>query len=83
MTTIQYYTRKGCHLCEEMLEELLPMIRSSAEIEIRDVDDRPEWRQKYDVRVPVIEHLGQVVSEYPLDYDAIRRVLAESHQNSE
>ncbi len=77
MAVIHYYSRKGCHLCEIMLEELLPLIRGRAEIEYRDIDSQPGWRQKYDVRVPVIEYDGQLVSEYPLDHSALRAVLSQ------
>jgi hypothetical protein len=60
-----------------MLEELLPLLRGRAEIQVRDIDSRAEWLHKYDIRVPVVEASGQVVSEYPLDYAAIDRFLAE------
>jgi hypothetical protein len=83
MAVIHYYSRKGCHLCEVMLEELLPLIRGKAEIEYRDIDTQPEWCEKYDVRVPVIEYDGQLVSVYPLDYGAIRAVLSRIPENSE
>ncbi len=77
MAVIHYYTRRGCHLCEVMLEELLPLIRGRVEIEYRDIDSRPDWCEKYDVRVPVIEYDGQLISEYPLEYGAIRAVLSQ------
>lgn len=79
MKVIHYYTRTGCHLCEVMLEELLPLIRGRAELERRDIDSHPEWRKKYDIRVPVVESGGQVISEYPLDRDAITEFLTNSH----
>jgi len=60
-----------------MLEELLPLLRGVGEVELRDVDSDPLWLQKYDIRVPVIEVDGQVISEYPLDREAIDRFLAE------
>jgi len=60
-----------------MLEELLPLIRGRAEIEYRDIDTQPDWREKYRVRIPVIEYKGQLVSEYPLDYAAVRAVLSQ------
>jgi hypothetical protein len=83
MAVIHYYSRKGCHLCEVMLEELLPLIRGRAEIEYRDIDSQQDWREKYDVRVPVIEYDGQLISEYPLDYGAIRAILSRMPENGE
>ncbi len=77
MPVVHYYSRKGCHLCEVMLEELLPLIRGRMGLEHRDIDSLPEWREKYDVRVPVVEFDGQIVSEYPLDDEAIREILRE------
>ena len=82
MLTIHYYSRRGCHLCEVMLEELLPLLRDRAEIELRDIDSNPEWLQKYDIRVPVVEVDGEVVSEYPLNYDGIHRSLLKLDENS-
>ena len=82
MAVIHYYTRTGCHLCEIMLEELLPLIRGRVEIELRDIDSLADWREKYDIRVPVIEYDDQLVSEYPLDYGAIRAILAQIPENS-
>lgn len=82
MAVIHYYSRKGCHLCEVMLEELLPLIRGRADIEMRDIDTLAEWREKYDIRIPVIEFDGELVSAYPLDYDAIRVMLAQISENS-
>ena len=58
-----------------MLEELLPLVRDRAEIKMRDIDSQIEWRERYDIRIPVIEYDGELVSEYPLDYDAIRVML--------
>ena len=83
MLVVQYYSRQGCHLCELMLEELLPLIRDRADLEVRDIDSRPDWREKYYVRVPVIEYSGQFVSEYPLDHEAIRDILAKMPENRE
>jgi Glutaredoxin-like domain (DUF836) len=76
MLVVQYYSRTGCHLCEIMLEELLPLVRGRASIEMCDIDSRPDWREKYNTRVPVIEYAGETISGYPLDYGAIRRFLA-------
>jgi hypothetical protein len=83
MDVIHYYTRQGCHLCELMLEELLPLIKGRASVEVRDVDTRPEWLALYDIRVPVVEHGGEFVSGYPLDRSAIDALLARMPENSQ
>jgi len=76
MPTLQVYSRQGCHLCEVLIEDLLPLLRGIMEIEVRDIDSRPEWRAKYDIRVPVVEYDDRLVSEYPLDHNAISELLA-------
>jgi hypothetical protein len=48
------YSRRGCHLCELMLEELVPLCRDRASIRVLDVDSREDWRQAYGTRVPVL-----------------------------
>ena len=65
-----------------MLEELLPLIRGRADVEMRDIDTHAEWREKYDIRIPVIEYDGELVSVYPLDYDAIRVMLVQISEDS-
>ena len=65
------YSRQGCHLCEVLIEELLPLVRGHFDVEVRDIDSREDWREAYNVRVPVVEYEGQVVSEYQLDRDKI------------
>ncbi len=75
MPALQVYSRQGCHLCELLVEELLPLVHGSLGVEIRDIDSRPEWRAKYDVRVPVVEYEDRLISEYPLDRRAITRLV--------
>lgn len=78
MPALTVYSRQGCHLCEQLIEELLPLVRDQLDIEVIDVDSRDDWRRKYDSRVPVIEFDGQLVCEYSLDRDAIMQIIAES-----
>jgi hypothetical protein len=82
MAVLHYYTRRGCHLCELMLEELLTIIAGRVTIEVRDIDSESQWRKKYDLRVPVIEHDGAVISDYPLDREAVFCCLAEMPENT-
>ena len=72
------YSRRGCHLCEEMLEELLPLIAGRAQVEVRDIDTRDDWREAYHTRVPVLEHDGEAVCQYHLDREALARILNSS-----
>lgn len=75
MATFHVYSRQGCHLCEVLIEQLMPLLRGKADVLIHDIDTRPDWSKKYDIRIPVLEIEGQVVSEFRLDYDAVTRAL--------
>ena len=75
MAALRVYSRRGCHLCEELIEELLPLIRDRLTLEVCDIDTRTEWRERYDTRVPVVEYDGELVCQYHLDRDAIVRIL--------
>ncbi|MEX0707564.1 MAG: glutaredoxin family protein [Woeseia sp.] len=69
------YSRQGCHLCELMIEALLPMLRGRADLEIRDIDTRDDWREQYGERVPVLTLNGRTVCQYHLDTQALERML--------
>lgn len=72
---IYVYSRPGCHLCEQLIEDLMPLIRGRLELEIRDIDTRPEWKLEYGIRIPLVEYGGQTVCQYHLDTAAIRAIL--------
>jgi len=76
MPVFDVYSRQGCHLCEVLIEKLAELVRGRAEIEVHDIDCRADWRERYDVRVPVVEFDGQLLCEYRLDADAVNRALA-------
>lgn len=76
MPALRVYSRQGCHLCEVLIEELLPLVRGVLDVEVCDIDSRADWREKYDIRVPVVEYDDRLISEYPLDRTAITEVLA-------
>ena len=77
MRVLHVYSRRGCHLCEELIEELLELVAGRLIVEVRDIDTREDWLQEYDVRVPVVEFHGQPVSEYPLDHVAVQAIVRE------
>ena len=69
------YSRQGCHLCELLIEELLPLLDGHGSLVIRDIDSRDDWRDAYDRRVPVLELDGTVLSEYSLDRERLAKAL--------
>jgi len=74
--TLDVYSRHGCHLCEVMLDELLPLVRGRFEVVVHDIESREDWKTKYDTRIPVLEYDGEVICQYHLDRQAISRILS-------
>lgn len=70
------YTRQGCHLCDDFEQELRRMQQQIPfELEIRDVDARPEWRAAYNDQVPLLLAGDAVICRYFLDPERLRRHL--------
>ena len=68
------YSRPGCHLCEQALEELVALHAEGYRFELREVDiesDGGLLRRMLE-RIPVLELNGEVVSELILDQTAVR-----------
>ena len=70
------YIRADCHLCEDMVDQLRELQAAySFEIEHRDVDLWPAWRQTYGDKVPVLL-CGEVeICRYFLDLRALQAAL--------
>lgn len=66
----------GCHLCEEALAVVWQVAGPPHAVEVVDIDTRPEIRDDYTIRVPVVEVDGVEIAEYQLDAGTLRRALA-------
>ena len=76
MSALILYSRQGCHLCEDFEQDLRRLqLALGFELEIRDVDARPEWRTAYNDLVPLLIAGEQELSRYFLDPDALERYL--------
>jgi len=75
MAAIYVYSRRGCHLCEALIEDLQPMIRGRLELEIRDIDSDADWHERFWQDIPVVEFRGKVVCRHFLDREAITGIL--------
>jgi len=74
------YNREGCHLCEDMIEQLQEYCKKySFNIKIIDIDKNSELQQKYNVLVPVLCYQnGEITEEickYFLDPQALMTYL--------
>jgi predicted thioredoxin/glutaredoxin len=76
MKRLDVFSRQGCHLCDVLIEELLPLVRGRVDVVVHDIDTRDEWREMYDTRVPVVEYDGELICQYHLDPGALERVLS-------
>jgi hypothetical protein len=72
------YSRRGCHLCEVMLEQLEPMCRGRAQLSVRDVDTRPEWAVSYGEKVPVLCCDNEELCHFELDRSRVESILAQA-----
>lgn len=75
MATLQVYSRNRCHLCDDLIAELLPLIQGKLTLEVRDIDTQPEWHERFFMDIPVVEFEGKVVCMHFLDRDAITGIL--------
>lgn len=76
MRSIRVFSRRGCHLCEVLIEELLPLVQDVFRVEVCDVDTDPELRDRYGNRVPVVEFDGRMVCQHRLDVQAVRELVS-------
>ena len=73
--TLHY--REGCHLCEDMEQQLHELLEPGSFSLIRiDIDSNPELREAYNVRVPVLSHDQMDLCEHFLDLQAVKEALA-------
>ncbi len=75
MAELYVYSRQGCHLCEVLIEELLPLIEGRLQLEVRDIDTDPAWHEQFWSDIPVVEYQGRVVCKHFLDKAAITGIL--------
>jgi Glutaredoxin-like domain (DUF836) len=75
--TLVLYSRAECHLCEELLQALEPLLQQQpATVRIVDIDQNAELVRRYGLRVPVLAgEGGEELSLFPLDVARVKRYL--------
>ncbi len=73
---IRVYTRQGCHLCEDLLEQIEPLLRGRATLTLIDIDRESGFLAQYNDKVPVVASSKGEVCRYFLDRDALESALA-------
>ena len=69
-------SRPGCHLCDEMatiLDEVLPS--HGLDYEVRDVDTRDAWRERFGEVIPVLLRNGKPVAKVRVDRRTLHRIV--------
>ena len=73
------YSRDGCHLCEDLLDDLNRLQQQHKfSFETRDVDENPNWYQSYNELVPILFYGEQEICRYFLDPASLLAVLDQS-----
>lgn len=72
------YSRTGCHLCLEMLDQLMAMEQASTfQVHVVDIDVDSTLQSRYALRIPVLSTTdNNVLCEHVLNRQAIIDYLA-------
>jgi c-di-GMP-related signal transduction protein len=77
MADVVVYSRRGCHLCEEALEQIVALHGEGYRFNLHEVDIESNdlLLRRYLERIPVVEVDGVEVSELILDRAAVKARL--------
>jgi c-di-GMP-related signal transduction protein len=77
MADVVVYSRPGCHLCEEALEQIVALHTEGYRFNLHEVDIESNdlLLRRYLERIPVVEVDGIEVSELILDRAAVKARL--------
>ena len=77
MADVVVYSRPGCHLCEEALEQIVALHGEGYRFELHEVDIESNdlLLRRHLERIPVVEVDGIEVSELVLDRAAVKARL--------
>jgi hypothetical protein len=70
-------SREGCHLCEQMLEQLAELERAAAipAVTVVDVDSDPDLVRQFGLKVPVLLLGNSVICHYTLNSNELLRLV--------
>lgn len=77
MADVVVYSRPGCHLCEEAIEQIVALHGQGYRFNLHEVDIESNdlLLRRYLERIPVVEVDGLEVSELILDQDGLKARL--------
>lgn len=72
------YGRSYCHLCDDMLAALEPLLKEFGfAVDVVDVDSDADLEQRFGVLVPVLMHAEKELCHYHLDAARVRAYLVQ------
>ena len=77
MADVVVYSRPGCHLCEEAIEQIIALHEEGYRFNLHEVDIESNelLLRRHLERIPVVEVNGAEVSELILDRDSLKARL--------
>lgn len=76
MTTITFYHKTGCHLCDKTRQQLRQLEQEMAlTVEEVDITQDPDLFARYRYAIPVIDTRRGHLFTAPIDLGAVREVL--------
>jgi Glutaredoxin-like domain (DUF836) len=71
------YSRPGCGLCEEMLEELAALPSAQGiPIDVVDIDRETEAKARYGHKIPVLMLAGEILCHGRLDPEEVDKTVS-------
>ena len=73
---VNFYTRPGCHLCEEA-RLMLKLVQEDVSFEINEmnIEENDTLHEKYMLMIPVVEFEGEIIQYGQVDYATILEAL--------
>ena len=73
---VNFYTRPGCHLCEEA-RLMLKLVQEDVSLEINEmnIEEDDALHEKYMLMIPVVEFEGEIIQYGQVDYATILEAL--------
>lgn len=66
---IDFYTRPGCHLCEEA-KLIVQLIADDLGLSIQEknIEEKDEWTEAYGLMIPVLKAKEEIIAYGHVDY---------------
>jgi hypothetical protein len=75
MIVLTVYSRPECHLCDELIAELEPIIAGRARIDVVDISEDETLSRRFGLLIPVLMHEGEELSRYRLDRNRLTEFI--------